>query len=238
MHLERQGEFPLSGAKWAAKSEAYATLISEHLCPHTVWLDAGCGSRLLEDHMEALEDRLVHHCGLVVGMDLSVGTHRNIGSLVRESIYTLPFADSSLDLVTCNMVVDISTIPLKRFPRSPVACRPNGAFVVNTPNLLNYGVMGNAVASRVLREKWRLRLVHGSDARKPADFFPVRYKANTLAALPGCSMHPACRFTRRLLCPSNGLLCGRKKLERLLMKLTPFSGLLVCAHKRSTTAPE
>ena len=34
-------EIPLSGARWAAKSEAYASLISEHLSADTAWLDAG-----------------------------------------------------------------------------------------------------------------------------------------------------------------------------------------------------
>jgi SAM-dependent methyltransferase len=236
MHLERpEDQIPLSGAKWAAKSEAYATLISEHLCPRAVWLDAGCGWRLLEDDMEPLEDWLVDHCGLVVGMDPSVRVHRNISLLVRGSIYALPFADSSLDLVTCNMVVEHLDEPAKAFSEVARCLRPNGAFVVNTPNLLNYGVMGNAVASRVLPEKWRLRLVHGSDAREAADFFPVRYKANTLSRLvrlldaSGLQVHKAIALPQQ-----RPFLRKLEKLEKLLMKMTPFSGLLVCAHKRST----
>jgi hypothetical protein len=56
-------------------------------------------------------------------------------------------------------------------------------FVVKTPNLLKHGVMGNAVASNVMREKWRLRLVYGSDGRQAEDFFPVRYRANTMRSL-------------------------------------------------------
>ena len=60
---------PLSGAQWAAKSEAYAALISEHLSPQTVWLDAGCGLRLLEDDMDPLGNWLVNRCRMIVGMD-------------------------------------------------------------------------------------------------------------------------------------------------------------------------
>lgn len=93
-------EIPLSGAKWAAKSEAYAAMISEHLTPSTVWLDAGCGRHLLEDDMEPLEDWLVDHCRRVVGLDASVTTHRNINLLVRGTLYALPFADNSMDLGT------------------------------------------------------------------------------------------------------------------------------------------
>ncbi len=63
-----EGKIPLSGAQWAVKSEAYAALISDHLGPRTIWLDVGCGRRLLEEDMETLENWLINHCGLIVGM--------------------------------------------------------------------------------------------------------------------------------------------------------------------------
>ncbi len=80
-------QISLCGAKWAAKSEAYASLISEHLSPDTVWLDAGCGSRLLENDMDPLESWLTSHCKTIIGMDVSVTSNRNISSLRSACCY-------------------------------------------------------------------------------------------------------------------------------------------------------
>src|SRR5690348_5387065 len=166
------GTIPLSGAKWAAKSEAYAALISEHLSPNTVWLDAGCGERLLEEDMDVLEDWLAQHSRLIVGIDISVRSHRNIRLLVRGSLDELPFAENTLDLVTCNMVVEHLSDPARAFADVARCLRPGGALIVNTPNLLNYGTLGNGLASKIMPERWRLALVHGSDGRALKDIFP------------------------------------------------------------------
>jgi SAM-dependent methyltransferase len=140
-------QISLCGAKWAAKSEAYASLISEHLSPDTVWLDAGCGSRLLENDMDPLESWLTSHCKTIIGMDVSVTSNRNISSLVNGSLYELPFVDNSFDLITCRMVVEHLAQPHRAFAESARCLRPGGALVVITPNLLNYGIFGNAIAT-------------------------------------------------------------------------------------------
>jgi SAM-dependent methyltransferase len=228
-----QDGIPLSGAQWAAKSEAYASRIFEHLSPHTVWLDAGCGSRLLEEDMDPSENWLASHCGVVVGMDVSVTSHRNVNLLVQGSLYDLPFPDRSLDLVTCNMVIEHLDRPSKAFAEVARCLRPDGALVVSTPNLLNYGILANAVASKVMPEGWRLHLVHGSDDRETKDIFPVRYKANTMQRLrqlltaSGLQVHKEIGVRQQ-----QSFLRGTERVERFLMKLTPISGLLVCAHKR------
>ncbi len=234
MPLEcREAEIPLTGEEWAARSEAYAALISEHLSPHTVWLDAGCGLRLLEDDMEKLEDWLSTHCRRIVGMDVSVTSHLSIATLVRGSLYELPFAGGSLDLVTCNMVIEHLDRPAVAFAEVTRCLRPGGALIVNTPNLLNYGILGNAVATRLLPENLRLRLVRTSDNREPEDIFRVQYKANTMSKLvellnaSGLQVDKAIRLPQRV-----PFFRKTERLERLLMKLTPFSGLLVCAHKQ------
>jgi ubiquinone/menaquinone biosynthesis C-methylase UbiE len=145
----------------------------------------------------------------------------------------MPFADNSLDLVTCNMVVEHLDKPGRAFAEVARCLRPGGAIVVITPNLLNYGIMGNAVASKVMPEEWRLRLVRNSDSREPKDVFPVRYKANTMRSLvrlfneSGFELHKAVALPQ-----GRPFLRKTEKLEKLLMKLTPISGLLVCAHKR------
>jgi len=108
---------PITGEKWAAHAEAYAKLIAEHLKPQTRWLDAGTGSRILEEDLDPLENWLVQQGGMTVGMDVQLTQHRNIRTLVGGSIYDLPFADGSFDLVTCNMVMEHLGEPASPEPR-------------------------------------------------------------------------------------------------------------------------
>ena len=229
-------KIPLSGEKWAAKSEAYAALIAEHLMPQTVWLDAGCGSRLLESDMDAVEDWLTGRCRFIVGMDFRVTAHRNIRSLVGGSLYELPFPDGSLDLITCNMVVEHLDDPARAFAEVARCLSSAGAFVVKTPNVWNYGVMANAAAARILPEGLRLRLAQETDGRREHEFFPVRYKANTMSTLmrrlekAGLHVHKAIALAQQ-----RAFFRKADKIEKLLMKLTPVNGLLVCAHKRAAS---
>lgn len=231
-------QIPVSGEKWAAKSEAYASLISEHLSPDIVWLDAGCGSRLLEEDMDPLENWLAARCKSVLGMDLSVSSHRNIKTLVQGSLYHLPFQENSLDLITCHMVVEHLDQPLKAFTEVARCLRPGGAFMVITPNLLNYGVFGNAVATKLMPEKLRLRIVHALDSRTDDDIFPVRYRANTMRRLvrllkvSGLQVHETLGLRQQ-----RPYWRKHPSLERILMKLTPICVLLVCAHKRKAQSP-
>jgi SAM-dependent methyltransferase len=228
-----QGKPPLSRASWAVRAETYAALISDHLSPGTAWLDAGCGRRLLEDDLDPLEDWLVAHCGFIVGMDETLIKHRNFNRLVQGSLYHLPFAGSSFDLITCNMLVEHLDEPGEGFAEVARCLKPGGALIVHTPNLMNYGIMSNAIASRVMPEKWRLRLAHGTDDRQAEDFFPVRYKANTMNRLARLLTRSGFELHKRISLPQQQpFFCKTRKLERLLMKLTPNSGLLVCAHKR------
>jgi 2-polyprenyl-3-methyl-5-hydroxy-6-metoxy-1,4-benzoquinol methylase len=223
---------PLTGEKWAAASEAYAICIAEHLTPETRWLDAGAGSRILESDMDSLEDWLVQHSGMTVGMDLRIATHRNIRTLACGSVYELPFADGSFNLVTCNVVMEHLGEPEKALAEVARVLVPGGALVINTPNLLNYGVMANALLSKVLPEQWRLKLVRTTDGRHEEDFFPVRYRANTLRRLnalfnaTGFTVHTA------IILPQQRTFFRKTApVEKVLMRMGQGIKLLVCAHK-------
>ena len=224
---------PITGAEWAAQSESYANLIAEHLSPKSRWLDSGCGRRILEEDLDRLEDWLVQQCGMVVGMDIRLTGHRNIQQLVCGSLDAMPFAESSFDLITCNMVVEHLDQPERAIAEITRVLAPGGAVVINTPNLWNYGIMANAVASKLLPERWRLRLTHASDSRDPEDIFPVRYRANTfrrlisLLSASGLKVHKAFKLPQQ-----RPFLNRTAEIERLLVKLTPSSRLLVCAHKQ------
>jgi len=84
----------------------------------------------------------------------------------------LPFGDNGLDLITYRMVVEHLVHPRLVFAECARCLRPGGAVIVMTPNLLNYGIFGNAVATKLLPEKLRLRMVHASDSRADEDVFP------------------------------------------------------------------
>jgi SAM-dependent methyltransferase len=223
---------PLTGEKWAAPSEAYAKLVAEHLTPQTRWLDAGTGCRLLEDDMDALENWLVQQSAMTVGMDLHVSQHLNIRTLVAGSIYELPFANSSFDLVSCNVVMEHLGEPQEALAEVARVLAPAGALVINTPNLWNYGVLANAVLSKVLPEKFRLGLVRASDTREPEDIFPVRYRANTLRRLNSLFAATGFKVHRAAILPQQRAYFRKTAaVEKLLIKLTPGVRLLVCAHK-------
>lgn len=225
---------PLTGEKWAALSEAYASCIAEHLTPHTRWLDAGTGSRILEEDLDALENWLVQHSRVTVGMDVRVTQHRNIHTLVSGSIYDLPFADSSFDLVTCNVVMEHLGEPEKAVAEVARVLVRGGALIINTPNLWNYGVLANAVLSKVMPERWRLELVQASDSREQEDIFPVRYLANTLHRLTSMCSAGGLKVHRASVLPQQRAYFRKTAaLEKLLMTLTPGVRLLVCAHKQS-----
>jgi len=224
---------PVTGEKWAAASEAYATSIAQHLTPGTRWLDAGTGSRLLEDDLDALENWLVQHSGMAVGMDVSVTRHLNIRTLVGGSLYALPFADGSFNLVTCNVVMEHLAEPEKAMAEIARVLVCGGAFVINTPNLWNYGVLANALLSKVLPEQWRLKLVRASDRRKPEDIFPVRYRANTLRRLHSLLRAGGFKVHTQAILPQHRPHFRKTAaLEKMLMALSPGVKLLVCAHKQ------
>ncbi len=219
---------PFLGAPCVAQSEAYAALIAEHLYPQAVWLDAGCGYRILEADLDPLEDWLVAQCH-VIGMDIGIERHRNIKRLVPGSLYDLPFADASLDIVTSNMVFEHLDRPKRAVSEIFRCLRPGGAVIIKTPNLWNYGVSGNAIATKLLPERLRLSIVRASDGRAEKDIFPVRYKANTLHKLTRMLTQAGLTIHQAQALPQQSPYFH--PAEKLLMRITPYSQLLVCAHK-------
>jgi SAM-dependent methyltransferase len=223
---------PITGEKWAALSEAYAVLIAEHLRPDIRWLDAGTGSRLLEEALKGLEDWLVEQGRTTVGMDVRLTRHQNIRMLVGGSVYGIPFADGSFDLVTCNMIMEHLCEPAKALAEISRVLVRGGVLVINTPNLWNYGVLANAILSKALPEQWRLGLVRASDSREPEDIFPVSYRANTLHRLSAMLAANQLKVHRAIVLPQQRAFFRRTApVEKLLMKMSPGLRLLVCAHK-------
>jgi SAM-dependent methyltransferase len=164
--------------------EIWGEIIRKYLAPPVRWLDSGCGWRLLGKNLEPLENELVSLARGVVGVDLDfphLRKHVNIPRRICASLESLPFADASFDLVTCNMVVEHLPAPFKTFHEMARVLAPGGILLVHTPNTKNYLVLANILAKKLLPRSLVLKLVR--DGRAGDDIYPTYYRANNARAL-------------------------------------------------------
>jgi ubiquinone/menaquinone biosynthesis C-methylase UbiE len=160
----------------------YERRLAEILPVGADWLDLGCGHQVLPSWRAAAETELVRRCRSVTGIDFdhpSLLKHRSVRRRVRGDIGALPFADSSFDFVTANMVVEHLDDPDRQFREISRVLRPGGTLVVHTPNLYGY----QTAISRFVPEFMKGGLIRLLDSRSAADVFPTHYRANTDAAI-------------------------------------------------------
>lgn len=89
----------------AIYEEAVASAVSED----TAWLDAGTGWHILPSWRGEMERSLADRARIVIGCDAdeaSLQKHRTLRCLAVADLEQLPFAAESIDLLTCNMVVE------------------------------------------------------------------------------------------------------------------------------------
>jgi ubiquinone/menaquinone biosynthesis C-methylase UbiE len=156
----------------------YEEVLKGHVRNDTMWLDLGCGHQVLPFWREQQEKDLVGNCGTIVGMDFdlpSLQKHRSISLRVRGDINTLPFKDSSFDLVTANMVVEHLATPAIQFREISRILKPGGIFLFHTPNATGYPTLLNKLAPEMLKH----RLIYLLDGREENDVFETHYSANT-----------------------------------------------------------
>ena len=142
------------------------------------WLDLGCGHQLLPPWRFDQEKRLIARAGMVVGIDAdfpSVEKHRSVSLRFVGNISSLPFRESSFDLITANMVVEHLDNPLLQFQEVSRVLKPGGMFVFHTPNARGYSTM----LARLLPEGLKLALIRALQGRPSEDVFRTFYRANT-----------------------------------------------------------
>ena len=154
----------------------YEQVLDCELRPGAAWLEAGCGWKVLPEWRMEAEQELVARAALPIGCDIdapAIARHRTIKPRVICSLNALPFKDGSLDLISCNMVmehVDHPTMVLSQFAR---ALKPGGRLIVHTPFRWGYfAVLAALIPDRV---KHAVR----PDGREVVDYYPVRYRCNT-----------------------------------------------------------
>ena len=156
----------------------YEDVLDSHVNGDVDWLDVGCGHHILPVWRAEHERRIVARCRKIVGIDADLASlrkQRSIQVRVLGTISTLPFSDESFDLVTANMVVEHLEAPETQFREIARILKPDGVFILHTPNRLGYSTM----IARMIPERMKKRLVHLLQARESGDVFRTFYRANT-----------------------------------------------------------
>lgn len=163
---------------WAAAGDQLESIVRALATASARVLDLGCGRG-------GVVELFWRDVRLAIGVDpdlASLREHRTGGMpVVQASGDRLPFAADSFDLVVCVWVLEHLPDPTETFIEVRRVLAPRGHFVFLTPNLRNPLMLANRVG-RALPGLQR-RLVPRVYGRDEADTFPVRYRANTAAAI-------------------------------------------------------
>jgi SAM-dependent methyltransferase len=148
--------------------------ILSHISPDTDLLDLGAGAGILE---EMNFRGLVNH---VAGIDPDP---RVRGNPYLDSAHIgygelLPFRNESFDVVFADNVLEHLPNPVAVFKEVHRVLRPEGVFLVKTPNRLHY-----VPVIALLTPHWFHRTVNRWRGRKSSDTFPTLYKANSAAQI-------------------------------------------------------
>ena len=160
----------------------YEEVLDEFVSEGIKWLDAGCGHQLLPEWRFEQEAALTKRADLVLGTDLDfdgIKKHRTINHVLYSNLERLPLPNESLDLVTCNMVVEHLADPAAVFSEFNRVLKPGGRVIIHTPNALGY----TTIAARMLPQRMRVKLAGILEARPAEDVFLAHYRANTPAKL-------------------------------------------------------
>lgn len=156
--------------------DAHDRLVMEFVQPHTTWLNAGCGHRLLSRHSR--ENLVRSRARAIFGCDLDYEALRNhpLGIPVTvANLKALPYRTEVFDLVTMNYVAEHLTDPLAVFKEMARVLKPNGRLIIHTPNAWSYYALG----ARLLPEAVKLAAARRFEDRLVHDVYPTFYRANT-----------------------------------------------------------
>jgi SAM-dependent methyltransferase len=161
----------------------YCEALKSILKPETRWLDIGCGRRIFPEWMPGADEEQFSLCARLkatFGLDpdlASLRDNRFVQYRVVGNAESLPFSDSSFDILTANMVVEHVSQPRALLSEVHRVLRPNGIFLFHTPNALSYATL----IARVVPEGIKGRLVEFFDGRIEQDVFRTFYRINTPA---------------------------------------------------------
>ena len=160
--------------------ECYEDVLKLYTNPKVTWLDLGCGHHLLPPWRIKEEKKLIANCKAIVGLDFdlrSLKKHYTIldSNKVRGDVSHLPFRESSFDLITANMVVEHLRWPIIQFREIWRILKPEGLFLLHTPNVFGY----TAILARLTPDVLRKKVIYIFQGRKEEDIFGTYYRANS-----------------------------------------------------------
>lgn len=154
----------------------YEDVLKEELTPGCRWLDLGCGHQLLPEWRHEEEIKILKTPGLVVGTDLdlpSLRQHFSIANLVYGNLEQMPFASSTFDFATSNMVFEHLENPNRVLIEIYRVMKPGGKLVIHTPNFYGYATLIARMMPDVIKNIL-IKLLE----RDPEDVFKAYYRIN------------------------------------------------------------
>jgi ubiquinone/menaquinone biosynthesis C-methylase UbiE len=155
----------------------YEEVMRGLVTPDTVWLDVGCGHRVLPEWRFHQERELVGLASYVAGIDAdstSTTKHRSIKNIWFGDVHNLPFPDNSFTLITANMVVEHLVNPCRAFAEIHRVLAPGGLFLFHTPNVNGYVSAVNKHLPDGVK-KLAAKVLEGRDSK---DVYPTYYRCN------------------------------------------------------------
>lgn len=160
----------------------YEEVLWQHVANMCYWLDIGCGHQLLPPWRLDQERELVQQAKVLIGLDYDIASlkkHRIICHRIQGDILRLPFANSSFDLLTSNMVFEHLKEPRIQLKEISRILKPGGILIFHTPNVLSYSTL----MARFIPELIKYRVVRVLQDRKEEDVFPTYYRLNSARAI-------------------------------------------------------
>lgn len=156
----------------------YEEIVAQHVSEGCVWLDAGTGWHIFPPWRQRFEQALVGKSRLALGCDTderSLRNHHTLQRLAVADLERLPFATASMDLITCNMVVEHLYRPQAVFAEFARVLKKGGRVIVHTPNICSPLI----TASWAIPRRLKLTLIRALEDRTDEDVFPTWYRANS-----------------------------------------------------------
>lgn len=164
---------------------AFYNRVNALLCPGNILLDYGCGRGALADDPLVYRRELRNFkgkAGRVIGVDRNPLAASNpfIDEFHLIETTQCPLGDKSIDICTCDSVLEHIEFPRIFFSEMQRVLKPGGYLCIRTSNLWSYPVLISRLTPNRMHKQILRRV-------KPTlidqDIFPTVYRCNTIPAI-------------------------------------------------------
>ncbi len=182
----------------------YLGLLERSLETGHVWLDLGCGRRVMMPWIARVDElglALSARARIAVGVDLDLSALQDNQTLqyrVLADSSRLTFAAASFNLVSSNMVFEHLDKPRETIDEIYRVLRPGGRLLIHTPNVFDIV----SIVACLVPNRWHPYLVARFERRTEADVYPTRYRMNDRRTVRNYLSHAGFSHTRVTLIES------------------------------------